>query len=110
LTNGWRFDSLSGIDSRIQGMTGKSPLSATDEQRASLTVLAGSRDRSEADGARAVLLTLADQCSHQTNRWAGACSCAFGRGFDRSVDSRTNKRFCKSMTCAKISAKFGLND
>jgi transposase len=59
LTNGWRFDSLSGIDSRIQGMTGKSPLSATDDQRASLTVLAGSRDRGEADRARAVLLTLA---------------------------------------------------
>jgi transposase len=59
LTNGWRFDSLSVIDSRIQGMTGKSPLSATDEQRASLTALAGSRDRGEADRARAVLLTLA---------------------------------------------------
>src|ERR1700751_3187389 len=40
-------------------MTGKSPLSATDEQRAALTVLAGSRDRGEADRARAVLLTLA---------------------------------------------------
>src|SRR6201987_3228262 len=40
-------------------MTGKSPLSATDEQRAALGVLAGSRDRGEADRARAVLLTLA---------------------------------------------------
>lgn len=40
-------------------MTGKSPLLATEEQRAGLTVLAGSRDRGEADRARAVLLTLA---------------------------------------------------
>lgn len=40
-------------------MSGKSPLSATEEQRAGLTVLAGSRDRGEADRARAVLLTLA---------------------------------------------------
>src|SRR5438105_14965345 len=40
-------------------MTGKSPLWATGEQRAGLTALAGSRDRSGADRARAVLLTLA---------------------------------------------------
>ena len=40
-------------------MTGRSPLSATDEQRAALTVLAGSGDRGEADRARAALLTLA---------------------------------------------------
>src|SRR5271170_180613 len=40
-------------------MTGRSPLSATDEQRAALAALAGSRDRGEADRARAVLLTLA---------------------------------------------------
>jgi transposase len=40
-------------------MAGQSPLSATGEQCAALTVLAGSRDRGEADRARAVLLTLA---------------------------------------------------
>jgi transposase len=40
-------------------MTGKSPVSATEEQRAALTAHAGSRDRGEADRARAVLLTLA---------------------------------------------------
>ena len=40
-------------------MAGQSPLSATEEQRTALTVLAGSRDRGEADRARAVLLTLA---------------------------------------------------
>lgn len=39
-------------------MSGRSPLSATEDQRAALTVLAGSRDRGEADRARAVLLTL----------------------------------------------------
>jgi transposase len=40
-------------------MTGRSPVSATDDQRVALTALAGSRDRGEADRARAVLLTLA---------------------------------------------------
>lgn len=40
-------------------MTGRSPLSATEAQRADLAALAGSRDRGEADRARAVLLTLA---------------------------------------------------
>src|SRR3984893_6331840 len=39
-------------------MAGKSPLTATEEQRAALATLAGSRDRGEADRARAVLLTL----------------------------------------------------
>jgi transposase len=40
-------------------MAGKSPMMASDEQRAALAALAGSRDRGEADRARAVLLTLA---------------------------------------------------
>src|ERR1700739_4516555 len=40
-------------------MAGRSPLSATEEQRASLEVLSGSRERGEADRARAVRLTLA---------------------------------------------------
>src|ERR1700739_812639 len=40
-------------------MAGKSPVTASDEQRAALGVLASSRDRGEADRARAVLLTLA---------------------------------------------------
>ncbi len=40
-------------------MAGKSPVMASDEQRAGLLALAGSRDRGEADRARAVLLTLA---------------------------------------------------
>ena len=40
-------------------MAGKSPVIASDEQRGALPALAGSRDRGEADRARAVLLTLA---------------------------------------------------
>ena len=39
-------------------MAGKSPLTASDEQTIGLRALAGSRDRAEADRARAVLLTL----------------------------------------------------
>ncbi len=39
-------------------MAGKSPVSAGEEQRKALEMLARSRDRGEADRARAVLLTL----------------------------------------------------
>src|SRR3954447_21836667 len=39
-------------------MSGRSPVAASDEQRLALAALAGSRDRGEADRARAVLLTL----------------------------------------------------
>jgi transposase len=39
-------------------MSGRSPVSANNDQRAALTALAGSRDRGEADRARAILLTL----------------------------------------------------
>src|SRR5580693_3136269 len=39
-------------------MTGKSPLLATEAQQRALRVLAGSRERAEADRARAILLTL----------------------------------------------------
>jgi transposase len=39
-------------------MAGKSPVVASDEQRAALAALADSRDRGEADRSRAVLLTL----------------------------------------------------
>src|SRR5436305_5230011 len=46
-------------------MTGRSPLAATETQRADLTALAGSRDRGEADRARGVLLTLAGWTSPQ---------------------------------------------
>jgi len=43
----------------VCGMAGKSPVMASDEHLAALKALAGSRDRGEADRARAVLLTLA---------------------------------------------------
>ena len=39
-------------------MAGKSPITAGEDQRAGLSALASSRDRGEADRARAVLLTL----------------------------------------------------
>ena len=39
-------------------MAGKSPVTASDEQRAALRALAGGADRGEADRARAILLTL----------------------------------------------------
>ncbi len=45
-------------DSQVTDMAGKSPITASDEQCAALSALAGSRDRGEADRARAVLLTL----------------------------------------------------
>jgi transposase len=40
-------------------MVGKSPVEASDDQRVGLSGLARSRDRGEADRARAILLTLA---------------------------------------------------
>jgi transposase len=39
-------------------MSGKSAVSASEDKRTALLVLAGSRDRGEADRARAILLTL----------------------------------------------------
>jgi transposase len=39
-------------------MAGKSPVTATEEQKAALDTLAASKDRGEADRARAILLTL----------------------------------------------------
>ena len=39
-------------------MSGKSPVTARDDQRAALKVMAGGADRAEADRARAILLTL----------------------------------------------------
>ena len=45
-------------DSWVAVMVGKSPITASEEQRAALLPLSGSRDRGEADRARAMLLTL----------------------------------------------------
>jgi transposase len=46
-------------------MAGKSPLTATDEQRRALMALSRSRDRGEADRARAIVLTLSGWTSGQ---------------------------------------------
>jgi transposase len=46
-------------------MAGKSPLTATDEQRQALIALSRSRDRGEADRARAIVLTLSGWTSGQ---------------------------------------------
>lgn len=51
-----RFFVRSGLG--VRGMGSKSPVEASSEQRVGLGALAGSRDRGEADRARAVLLTL----------------------------------------------------
>jgi transposase len=59
LTNGWFLRFAVKTDSQVVGMAGKSPVTASEQQRAALAELAGSRERGEADRARAVLLTLA---------------------------------------------------
>ena len=46
-------------------MAGKSPVAATEEQRRALLALSRSRDRGEADRARAILLTLSGWTSSQ---------------------------------------------
>ena len=46
-------------------MAGKSPVEASVEQRGALRALAHSRDRGEADRARAILLTLAGWTSQR---------------------------------------------
>src|SRR5689334_23562002 len=53
-------------------MAGKSPLAATDEQRRALMALSRSRDRGEADRARAILLTLSGWTSGQIAQAFGA--------------------------------------
>lgn len=56
-------------------MAGKSPVMATDEQKTGLEGLAASRERGEADRARAILLTLAGWTSAEIGE-------AFGVGED----------------------------
>lgn len=46
-------------------MAGKSPVRATDEQKAALKLMAAGTDRAEADRARAILLTLGGWTSTQ---------------------------------------------
>jgi transposase len=54
-----RLRFATGVDAWVGGMVGKSPVTAGAEERLALEALAASRDRGEADRARAVLLTLA---------------------------------------------------
>src|SRR3954451_12177847 len=53
------------IGSEIGIMAGKSPVRADEDQRSALIALSRSRDRSEADRARAILLTLSGWTSRQ---------------------------------------------
>src|SRR4051794_5570880 len=53
-------------------MAGKSPLAATEDQRRALRALSRSRDRGEADRARAILLTLLGWTSSQIAEAFGA--------------------------------------
>lgn len=57
-------------------MSGRSPASASEDQRSGLVALAGSRDRGEADRARAIVLTL-----------SGWTSPRIGEGFGVSEDT-----------------------
>src|SRR5215207_392951 len=52
-------------------MAGKSPVTADAEQRSALVALSHSRDRGEADRARAILLTLSGWTSRQTAEAVG---------------------------------------
>jgi transposase len=87
LTNGLILRFAVGTDLDRCGMGGRSPVAASDEQRVALTALAGSRDRGEADRARAVLLTLAGWTSPRIAEAFGVREdtvrlwrSAFGRG------------------------------
>jgi len=73
-------------------MAGKSPVTASEEQRKALEALGASRDRGEADRARAVLLTLSGWTS-------GRISEAFGVREDtvrlwRMLFARAGSRHC----------------
>ena len=68
-------------------MAGKSVVAASEEQKAALRTLAGSRDRGEADQARAVLLTLSGWTSPRT-----AKPSAFAR--IRCAAHRVRRRAC----------------
>jgi hypothetical protein len=59
-------------------MPGRSPLFTTEAQRAQLKALASSRDRGEADRARAVLLTVAGWTSPQIAEALAKTRCGFG--------------------------------
>ena len=65
---------------KVYGMAGKSPVTASDELRAGLLALADSRDRGEADRARAVLLTLAGWTAPRSRRRLACAKIRFACG------------------------------
>src|SRR3954452_19275444 len=73
-------------------MAGKSPVTVDEEQRQGLLALSHSRDRGEADRARAILLTVSGWTSGQIAEAFGVredtvrvCRSAFMRGRRRSL-------------------------
>ena len=80
----------SDTDLQVLPMSGRSPLSTTEAQRAELQALASSRDRGEADRARAVLLTVAGWTSPQIGE-------AFGVREDTgaALAQRLHERRCR---------------
>jgi hypothetical protein len=71
-------------------MSGKSPVSASEDQRAALTALAASRDRGEADRARATLLALSGRtCLRKMMVRLWSCGCAGCPHRDRGGTGRS---------------------
>ena len=68
-------------------MAGKSPIMADEEQRQELMALSHSRDRGEADRARAILLTLSGWTSGEIARGYGSVLAQrLPEGRDRSLE------------------------
>ncbi len=61
-------------------MAGKSPVTVTDDQRAALKAMAGGADRTEADRARAIVLTLSGWASAQIAEASGCARTRCGCG------------------------------
>ena len=77
-------------------MAGKSPVKASDEQRAALEVLAVSRNRGEADRARAILLTLDGWTSARIAEVLRVRedTVRFGAAISHAAASRPSRRAC----------------
>ena len=80
-------------------MSGKSPVSASEDQRSALAALAGSRDRGEADRSRAVLLTLAGLTESRTR--------GVQRGRTRTECRAANTQVAMEFLNASVSAGVG---
>jgi hypothetical protein len=69
-------------------VAGKSRVTAGDQQRDALLTLAHSRDRGEADRARAILLTLSGWTSPRIAEACAKTRCVFGAASSRAAVSR----------------------